>query len=453
MALFQNASVPVACLPPDFPRPDGFDPQLDPSVRVDFRTDAERIREVFPAGRTGPAEGETAHDLAGTQCWPGLLDVHVHLDKAHSWDRAPNRRGEFWDAIYLLRRDKDNWTADDVRRRAQFSLESAWAHGSTAVRTHIDVGMDFGESSLAVMAELRAAWDGRISLQTVTLSGLEDFARGAGEAIAAKARAHGVTALGVMPITNPDLPGQWDRFLAIARDHGLGVDCHVDENGDPGARCLDALAESVLRTGFDLPVASGHNCSLAVQPPDRQRETLAKVRDAGIDIISLPLCNLYLQDRRRESTAGVQAGPDTEPDFDAPLGPPETPRWRGITLLHEFMEAGVTTAVASDNVRDAFYAYGDLDAFEVWLFTHRLAHLDLNLARSPETVTTAPARIMGLDTDHGVIGPGARADLIVFPGRRTLSHLLSRPWEPRRLIRGEGFREPELPDYDRVAPG
>lgn len=43
-----------------------------------------------------------------------------------------------------------------------------------------------------------------------------------------------------------------------------------------------------------------------------------------------------------------------------------TPRWRGITLLHELRAAGVPTALASDNTRDQFYAYGDLDMLEVF---------------------------------------------------------------------------------------
>lgn len=43
-----------------------------------------------------------------------------------------------------------------------------------------------------------------------------------------------------------------------------------------------------------------------------------------------------------------------------------TPRWRGVTLAHEIKEAGVPFAMASDNTRDQFYAYGDLDMMEVF---------------------------------------------------------------------------------------
>ena len=43
-----------------------------------------------------------------------------------------------------------------------------------------------------------------------------------------------------------------------------------------------------------------------------------------------------------------------------------TPRWRGITTLHEARAAGCQVVLASDNTRDQFYAYGDLDMLEVF---------------------------------------------------------------------------------------
>ncbi len=45
---------------------------------------------------------------------------------------------------------------------------------------------------------------------------------------------------------------------------------------------------------------------------------------------------------------------------------PRTPRWRGIAPLHELRAAGIPIALASDNTRDQFYAYGDLDMLEVF---------------------------------------------------------------------------------------
>ena len=43
-----------------------------------------------------------------------------------------------------------------------------------------------------------------------------------------------------------------------------------------------------------------------------------------------------------------------------------TPRWRGVTLMHELRAHHIPVAIASDNIRDQFYAYGDLDMLEVF---------------------------------------------------------------------------------------
>ena len=91
-----------------------------------------------------------------------------------------------------------------------------------------------------------------------------------------------------------------------------------------------------------------------VQPDDEADATIDRVAEAGIAVVSLPMCNMYLQDR----VAG------------------RTPRWRGVTLLHELTARGVPVAVASDNTRDPFYAYGDLDMLEVFREAMRILHLD-----------------------------------------------------------------------------
>ena len=133
--------------------------------------------------------------------------------------------------------------------------------------------------------------------------------------------------------------------------------------------------------------------------------------DAGIAVVSLPMCNLYLQDRV----------------------PGRTPRWRGVTLLHEMKARGIPVAVASDNCRDAFHGYGDHDMLEVFREATRIAHLDRPYGDWPRAVTTTPADLMGL-RDAGRIGAGQPADLVLFRGR-DFSELLSRPQADRVVLR------------------
>ncbi len=438
MILLENCRLPTCVLSGvDAGALPSGDPLVNPVVEARLVIKNGRIEAIEPPGGAPPDQPDLeVTDMKGALLLPRFLDAHVHLDKAHTWDRAPNRSGTFAEAIDILGRDRDRWDEDDLYRRANYTLKCAWAHGTTAVRTHLDTGLPLSETSHRVMAGLRREWAGKIELQSVSLCSVEAYATEAGPALADLPLRHGASAIGGMPVMNPRLEDQLDALLRLASERGCGVDLHVDESGDPEARTLLAVAEAVLRNGFAHTVTCGHCCSLAVQPPEVRRTTMEKVRAAGIHIISLPLCNLYLQDR-------VAHG-------EKEAGQAETPSWRGITLINEWMRQGTVTACASDNVRDAFYAYGDLDAFEVLLTSIRAAHLDNQLQRAVEVVTTAPATIMDLPR-HGRIAPGLPARLIAFEGR-SFSEWLSRPRQPRRLFENDRWIQPAVPHPAELDP-
>src|SRR5690242_19636613 len=85
------------------------------------------------------AEGPGHVSLQGRMVWPCPVDLHTHLDKGQTWPRAANSDGSFAGALETVARDRAaRWTAEDVHARAEFGLRCAYAHGSRAVRTHVD---------------------------------------------------------------------------------------------------------------------------------------------------------------------------------------------------------------------------------------------------------------------------------------------------------------------------
>jgi cytosine deaminase len=413
----RNATVPACLLtapPPVAVSGDGL-------AVVDLTIRGGLVAGVGAPG-PGPAPDESV-DLHGGMAWPCFVDLHTHLDKGHSWGRAPNPDGTFAGAIQAVSADRTkHWSAEDVRRRMEFGVACSYAHGTKAVRTHLDSFRPQAAISWDVMAEVRKAWAGRIELQAVSLVGLETFGGPEGHELADRvAGAGGI--LGAVTYMTPDIDALLDRALDLAAERGLAVDFHCDESGDVGARALSHIARAVLRRRFDRPVLCGHCCSLAIQPPDVVAETLDLVVEAGIAVVSLPMCNLYLQDRV----------------------PGRTPRWRGATLLHELKARGVPVAVASDNCRDAFHGFGDHDVLEVFREAARICHLDRPYGDWPRAVTSTPADLMGA-TSTGRIGPGQPADLVLFRGR-DFSELLSRPQADRVVLRGGRPIARELPDY------
>ncbi|HEY4988534.1 MAG TPA: cytosine deaminase [Opitutaceae bacterium] len=426
MLLLKRARVPAAVLPASLacPAPD----PTEPSVLCDIGVEGTRITSVTRSGEAALPAGSPV-DLDGALVFPGFVDAHVHLDKTHTWDRAPNRSGTFSEALETLGRDKAKWTRADLLRRAGFGLHCAWEHGTRVVRTHVDTWLPWGEVNHAAMQELREAWRGRIELQTVPLTGISNYSGAEGDALADLALSYGACALGGWSPMSTDLPRQLDRLLSIARDRGVGLDLHVDENGNAEEEVLRSVAEAVIRNRFEHPVVCGHCCSLSVQPMERQKATIALMKEARLRVISLPLCNLYLQGRRGAVF-------------------PRSPQWRGLTLIQDLLDAGVPVACASDNVRDAFHAYGDYDASEVYIESVRLAHLDTGLGESVKVVTSAAADIVGVP-ESGRIAAGSPAHMVVFPAR-SFSEFLSRPGSRRRLIDGESVREARPPGYEEL---
>jgi cytosine deaminase len=403
----------------------GLPPPEDPDglALVDVAVAGGRVARVSPHDPSAAAHDPGRVDLGGRMVWPCPVDLHAHLDKGHTWPRAANPDGTFPAALATVAADRErHWRAEDVRARFEFGLRCAFAHGTAAIRTHLDSIPPQDGISWPVFAELRDGWAGRVELQAVSLAMGEHYRGAAGEALARRVAGHGGV-LGLVPQMGPDLDADLDRFLGLAADHGLDADLHVDETLDPSAETLRHLAEAALRRRFAGQIVAGHCCSLARQEPDAARRTLDLVAEAGIGVVSLPMCNLYLQDR----------------------APGRTPRQRGVTLAHELKARGVKVAFASDNCRDPFYAYGDHDLHEVFREAVRIAHLDHPFGDWPAAVTAVPAELMGLE-GRGKIAAGAPADLVLFEGRGW-SEVLPRPEAGRVVLRGGRPIDTGLPAY------
>lgn len=392
---------------------------------VDILVAHGRIASLMPAGVAHIDADAPFLDLAGAILLPCFADIHVHLDKGQIWRRQPNPDGSFAGALQAVATDRAaHWSAADVMARIEFGLACAYAHGTTAMRTHIDSLGPQIAISWPVVAQLREKWADKVALQATPLFGVPFALDDAHMAeLEAALERFGSNILGAVTYMVPELQPGLDRLFKLAMAKGYDLDFHVDETKDPAAHSLRLIAQTALRLGFKGRILAGHCCSLAMQPDDEARRTIDLVAQAGVSVVSLPMCNLYLQDRRAGGT----------------------PRWRGVTLLHELKAAGVEAMIASDNTRDPFYAYGDLDMLEVLGEGVRIAHLDHSRGDWLRAVCATPAAHMGMP-GHGGIALGGPADFIVTCAR-SHTELLARPHSDRTVVRAGRAIDAAPPAY------
>ena len=385
-----------------------------------------RISAIAPAGAAPVGSGI---DLRRGQVWPCFVDGHVHLDKTQTWPRQANPDGTHPGAKAAVIADRAaHYSEAEIAPRFEFGLRCAHAHGTAAIRTHLDSDWPNAKAHWAVFRRMRDAWAGRIDLQAVSIARLERFAGDDGVALADEVADSG----GILGMTttgeggqaaSPEFQAMLDRFFSLAEERGLA---HGPASGRDRRGAIPHPRRGRphrVRRGFRAPIQVGHVCSLSVQEEDAAMATIARCAEAGLRVINLPMCNMYLQGR----------------------GAGRTPRWRGITMVHEFRAAGVPVSFASDNCRDPFYAYGDYDMMEVYREAVRIAQLDHPFGGWAASVTATPATACGF-ADRGRIAVGAPADLVLFRAR-SMNELLARPQADRVILRNGKVLAASLPDF------
>jgi cytosine deaminase len=374
------------------------------SGHYDISIDSGRIASLTPSQATG-----------GGFITPLLADVHVHLDKTFTIGRIAERGSAkvecLFDAIDLMNIDRESWNSDDIRARATRGLETAYAQGVGAMRTHVDWTTPDVPTAWPVLNELRQEWKDRIDLELAALIH-GDIVLDSGAAIAQRVAKDGGV-LGAFFYRNADLEAKIEEMFRVAVQHDLKLDFHVDEGLEVEADGFSLIVAATKHHNMGGRVLCGHACSLSLRSPEELSRILDAAADAGTALVSLPTSNLYLQDR---------------------IGG-KSPRLRGVAPLKEARHAGMDAMLGSDNVRDAFYPYGDYDPLSVLRLAAPVCHLEPD--EWLDSITTLPARFIGSDRVNA-LNEGRTANFI-WHDATDINDLISRP-QTRRVIWRDGTK-------------
>lgn len=336
---------------------------------------------------------------------PRLVDPHVHLDKAFTWDQAPNFAGTYDAALTANFQEHQSRTLETVRERGERGLRLACANGLRALRSHIDSVGPGASASWSALLDLRRCWRDRITLQLVALAPLEHWSTAEGQQLASDVAAAEGLLGGVLvpPFSSSRVRCQLRSLLDLAERFGCGVDLHIDEaDHDPAAGLIQLL--SVLdQRATSVSITCSHCSSLGLASERLQRRICEQLARHRVDVVALPLTNGWLLGRQGETTPIVK-----------PLAP-----------IRALQRAGVTVAVGADNVADPWFPAGDLDPLSLMASALPLTQLAPWQRLGLAPFTTAASALMRLDWS-GLLEEGAPADLLLVRAS-SWSEALRRP--------------------------
>src|ERR1700730_15388399 len=176
------------------------------------------------AGR--PAAREIAGE--GRVVTPGLVDAHIHLDKALLSDRAPSREGSLAEALRVTAEAKRGFTRDDILARARRTLDMAVRQGTTAMRSHAEIDPIVGLMGFEALATLKREYAPAIDPQLCAFAQQGILKPPGAEARLREALRAGAHLVGGVPYVDPDPRRHVDIVFDLAAEFGVDADFHAD---------------------------------------------------------------------------------------------------------------------------------------------------------------------------------------------------------------------------------
>ena len=353
---------------------------------VDIGVAAGRIVAV----ETNLPPGLEDFDAGGRLVVPGFVETHVHLDKACILDRC-QAEGSLAEAIAEVSRLKGRFTEEDVAARASKALRKCIVHGTTVMRTHVEVDPVIGLRGFdgVKMAARDHAWAIDVEICVFPQEGMLN--NGGTEELMIAALEQGARVVGAAPYTDSDPHGQIDRVFALARRFDVDIDMHLDFDADPTNLDVEHVCRRADEHRWGGRVTVGHVTKLSFLRPNRLAEIGALLARSGVAVTVLPATDLFL---------------------GAPKHDHAIPR--GVAPAHTLLQHGVTCSLSTNNILNPFTPFGDGSLV-------RMANLYANVGRIGgregmaaclDMVTGNAARLINR-SDYG-IAVGKPADVVVL---------------------------------------
>jgi cytosine deaminase len=371
------------------------------------------ITEIAAAGYSS-REAQQTLDAQGKLLIPGLVDPHIHLDKALLLARYPAVAGTFSEALHQTLQAKKKYTIADIQTRAETILKRAIGFGTTAMRTHVEVDPILQLKSMEALGSLKQKYAWGITLQLAVFAqegitnqpGTIDLLR--------KAMEMGGDVIGSAPYVDPQPKENIRLVFDLAEEFNCDVDFHLDFIDDDAPLLLPVVIEETLKRNWQHRVCLGHMTKLAGLTPTELTTLIPSLQEAGIAILALPATDLYMM--ARQDTHNVR---------------------RGVAPIDQLAELGVKVAIATNNVQNLFTPFGDGDLLKICTLLAQVLQLGTTASHQLclDMATSKAAEAIGIP-DYG-IEVGKVADLVLLETDSVSSAIGTAPLNRITIKRGQ----------------
>nr|WP_300306395.1 amidohydrolase family protein [Halomonas sp.] len=319
-------------------------------------------------------------DLQQRLVIPAFVDGHIHLDKSFVGDRwRPHRpAGSLRERMAIEKAELAD--ARPVVERAHALIRQAASYGTLAMRSHVDVDATTGLNHLHAVMEAREKWRDLVDIELVAFPQAGVISCPGTADILEAALQDGADVIGGIDPTTLDTAAeeQLDIVFGLADKYGVKVDIHLHEPDLQGIDQLQRIAQRTQALGLGGRVAVSHAYSLGDVSAHTLEGIARTLADASVSIMT------------------------------------NAPGDRDFPPVLKLREAGVNVFAGNDNIRDAWWPYGNGDMLQrAMLIAYRSGfNTDEELNVAFEMVTQAAARVVGLD--GYALQPGHPATFLVI---------------------------------------
>lgn len=335
-------------------------------------------------------------DLGGRLVCEPYVEPHIHLDYVHTADipEQETSSGTLFEAIDKWSESKSVLTKSDIKKKAYRGIIEHVNHGVQYIRTHVDV-TDPNLTAFKALLEVKEETKNLIDLQLIAFPQEGMYAYKGGAELVEEAVKMGADVVGGIPhfeYTREDGVKSVKKAFEIAIKYDKLVDIHCDETDDDQSRFVEVLASEAYFTGMKGRATASHTCAMGSYNNAYAFKLMTKLYNSGINCISCPTENVYLQGR-----------------YDA------YPKRRGLTRIDQLTDAGVNVSLAQDSICDPWYPLGNGNLMNQLDFALHVGHL-MSLERinnSLDYITINGAKTLNLG-DGYLMKEGNDASFIVI---------------------------------------